>query len=162
MIVSWAVVAKPWLSFPTFQLTQAPGCHGSSHSGWFASLLSGSWPCLVALRILCSHSSSKSTMGCAGLGVVVCHQVFFFSLPCCRVLFLRRLKLGASWGRGEDNGRRALRPLPPATTSCIPYLLGLYPPRAKLVIQRHLSSLTDNEQADIFERVQVTLSTDLL
>ncbi|XP_004423137.1 PREDICTED: TBC1 domain family member 4 [Ceratotherium simum simum] len=31
---------------------------------------------------------------------------------------------------------------------------GLYPPRAKLVIQRHLSSLTDNEQADIFERVQ--------
>ncbi|KAJ7404782.1 hypothetical protein WISP_143454 [Willisornis vidua] len=32
---------------------------------------------------------------------------------------------------------------------------GLYPPRAKLVIQRHLSSLTDNEQADIFERVQV-------
>ncbi|XP_051016871.1 TBC1 domain family member 4 isoform X2 [Acomys russatus] len=31
---------------------------------------------------------------------------------------------------------------------------GLYPPRAKLVIQRHLSSLSDNEQADIFERVQ--------
>ncbi|XP_023368962.1 TBC1 domain family member 4 isoform X1 [Otolemur garnettii] len=31
---------------------------------------------------------------------------------------------------------------------------GLYPPRAKLVIQRHLSSLTDNEQADIFEKVQ--------
>ncbi|XP_040847222.1 TBC1 domain family member 4 isoform X4 [Ochotona curzoniae] len=31
---------------------------------------------------------------------------------------------------------------------------GLYPPRAKLVIQRHLSSLLDNEQADIFERVQ--------
>ncbi|XP_026516969.1 TBC1 domain family member 4 isoform X2 [Terrapene carolina triunguis] len=31
---------------------------------------------------------------------------------------------------------------------------GLYPPRAKLVIQRHLSSLTDNEQAYIFERVQ--------
>ncbi|XP_029458887.1 TBC1 domain family member 4 isoform X2 [Rhinatrema bivittatum] len=31
---------------------------------------------------------------------------------------------------------------------------GLYPPRAKLVIQRQLSALTDNEQADIFERVQ--------
>ncbi|XP_069495371.1 TBC1 domain family member 4 isoform X2 [Ambystoma mexicanum] len=31
---------------------------------------------------------------------------------------------------------------------------GLYPPRAKLVIQRQLSLLTDNEQADIFERVQ--------
>ncbi|XP_048348972.1 TBC1 domain family member 4 isoform X4 [Sphaerodactylus townsendi] len=31
---------------------------------------------------------------------------------------------------------------------------GLYPPRAKLVIQRHLSALSDNEQADIFERVQ--------
>ncbi|XP_025900306.1 TBC1 domain family member 4 [Nothoprocta perdicaria] len=31
---------------------------------------------------------------------------------------------------------------------------GLYPPRAKLVIQRHLSSLSDNEQADIFESVQ--------
>ncbi|XP_043941562.1 TBC1 domain family member 4 isoform X2 [Protopterus annectens] len=31
---------------------------------------------------------------------------------------------------------------------------GLYPPRAKLVIQRHLSQLSDNEQADIFERVQ--------
>ncbi|KAJ8404623.1 hypothetical protein AAFF_G00334860 [Aldrovandia affinis] len=31
---------------------------------------------------------------------------------------------------------------------------GLYPPRAKLSIQRHLSQLTDNEQADIFERVQ--------
>ncbi|XP_064912046.1 TBC1 domain family member 4 isoform X2 [Columba livia] len=31
---------------------------------------------------------------------------------------------------------------------------GLYPPRAKLVIQRHLSTLSDNEQADIFERVQ--------
>lgn len=40
-----------------------------------------------------------------------------------------------------------------------PFLLGLYPPRAKLVIQRHLSSLTDNEQADIFERVQVMLFT---
>ncbi|XP_033003858.1 TBC1 domain family member 4 isoform X5 [Lacerta agilis] len=31
---------------------------------------------------------------------------------------------------------------------------GLYPPRAKIAIQRHLSSLSDNEQADIFERVQ--------
>uniref|UniRef100_W5N029 TBC1 domain family member 4 n=1 Tax=Lepisosteus oculatus TaxID=7918 RepID=W5N029_LEPOC len=31
---------------------------------------------------------------------------------------------------------------------------GLYPPRAKLIIQRHLSLLNDNEQADIFERVQ--------
>ncbi|XP_028655442.1 TBC1 domain family member 4 isoform X2 [Erpetoichthys calabaricus] len=31
---------------------------------------------------------------------------------------------------------------------------GLYPPRAKLVIQRHLSILNDKEQADIFERVQ--------
>ncbi|KAK1170073.1 TBC1 domain family member 4-like isoform X2 [Acipenser oxyrinchus oxyrinchus] len=31
---------------------------------------------------------------------------------------------------------------------------GLYPPRAKLVIQRQLSLLTDNEQADIFERAQ--------
>lgn len=39
---------------------------------------------------------------------------------------------------------------------------GLYPPRAKLVIQRHLSSLTDNEQADIFERVQVTLYVVLI
>lgn len=166
MIVSWAVVAKPWLSFPTFQLTQAPGCHGSSlgssHSGWFASLLSGSWLRLVALGVLCSHSPSKSTMSCAGLGVLACHEVLFFPLPCCTVLFLRRLRLGASWGRGESNSWRALMPLQPATTSCIPYLLGLYPPRAKLVIQRHLSSLTDNEQADIFERVQVTLSTDLL
>ncbi|XP_056411494.1 TBC1 domain family member 4 isoform X2 [Hyla sarda] len=31
---------------------------------------------------------------------------------------------------------------------------GLYPPRAKLVIQRQLSLLSDNEQADIFEKVQ--------
>ncbi|XP_017550678.1 TBC1 domain family member 4 isoform X1 [Pygocentrus nattereri] len=31
---------------------------------------------------------------------------------------------------------------------------GLYPPRAKLAIQKHLSMLSDNEQADIFERVQ--------
>ncbi|XP_048388340.1 TBC1 domain family member 4 isoform X2 [Stegostoma tigrinum] len=31
---------------------------------------------------------------------------------------------------------------------------GLYPPRAKLAIQRHVSLLSDNEQADIFERVQ--------
>ncbi|XP_062904527.1 TBC1 domain family member 4 isoform X3 [Mobula hypostoma] len=31
---------------------------------------------------------------------------------------------------------------------------GLYPPRAKLAIQRHVSLLNDNEQADIFERVQ--------
>ncbi|XP_066541947.1 TBC1 domain family member 4 isoform X3 [Hoplias malabaricus] len=31
---------------------------------------------------------------------------------------------------------------------------GLYPPRAKLAIQKHLSLLSDNEQADIFERVQ--------
>ncbi|XP_031725958.1 TBC1 domain family member 4 isoform X4 [Anarrhichthys ocellatus] len=31
---------------------------------------------------------------------------------------------------------------------------GLYPPRAKLAIQKYLSQLTDNEQADIFERVQ--------
>lgn len=33
--------------------------------------------------------------------------------------------------------------------------LGLYPPRAKLAIQKYLSQLTDNEQAEIFERVQV-------
>ncbi|KAK2840034.1 hypothetical protein Q5P01_013774 [Channa striata] len=31
---------------------------------------------------------------------------------------------------------------------------GLYPPRAKLAIQKYLSQLTDNEQAGIFERVQ--------
>ncbi|XP_072300949.1 TBC1 domain family member 4 isoform X2 [Eucyclogobius newberryi] len=31
---------------------------------------------------------------------------------------------------------------------------GLYPPRAKLAIQKYLSQLNDNEQADIFERVQ--------
>uniref|UniRef100_A0A3P9NHR0 TBC1 domain family member 4 n=1 Tax=Poecilia reticulata TaxID=8081 RepID=A0A3P9NHR0_POERE len=31
---------------------------------------------------------------------------------------------------------------------------GLYPPRAKLAIQKYLSLLTDNEQAEIFERVQ--------
>ncbi|XP_059356118.1 TBC1 domain family member 4-like isoform X3 [Carassius carassius] len=31
---------------------------------------------------------------------------------------------------------------------------GLYPPRAKLAIQRYLSQLTDNEQVNIFERVQ--------
>uniref|UniRef100_A0A8D3CSI3 TBC1 domain family member 4 n=1 Tax=Scophthalmus maximus TaxID=52904 RepID=A0A8D3CSI3_SCOMX len=33
---------------------------------------------------------------------------------------------------------------------------GLYPPRAKLAIQKYLSQLTDNEQAEIFERVQVS------
>lgn len=32
---------------------------------------------------------------------------------------------------------------------------GLYPPRAKLAIQKYLSQLTDNEKAEIFERVQV-------
>ncbi|XP_033473106.1 TBC1 domain family member 4 isoform X1 [Epinephelus lanceolatus] len=31
---------------------------------------------------------------------------------------------------------------------------GLYPPRAKLAVQKYLSQLTDNEQAEIFERVQ--------
>lgn len=31
---------------------------------------------------------------------------------------------------------------------------GLYPPRAKLAIQKYLSQLNDNEQAEIFERVQ--------
>ncbi|XP_053184221.1 TBC1 domain family member 4 isoform X1 [Scomber japonicus] len=31
---------------------------------------------------------------------------------------------------------------------------GLYPPRAKLAIQKYLSQLTDNEQAETFERVQ--------
>ncbi|XP_026127696.1 TBC1 domain family member 4-like isoform X5 [Carassius auratus] len=31
---------------------------------------------------------------------------------------------------------------------------GLYPPRAKLAIQKYLSQLTDNEQVNIFERVQ--------
>ncbi|XP_023684768.2 TBC1 domain family member 4-like isoform X1 [Paramormyrops kingsleyae] len=31
---------------------------------------------------------------------------------------------------------------------------GLYPPRAKLAIQRHLSQLTEKEQADTFESVQ--------
>ncbi|KAM4700423.1 TBC1 domain family member 4 isoform 2-T2 [Discoglossus pictus] len=36
---------------------------------------------------------------------------------------------------------------------------GLYPPRAKLVIQRQLSLLSDNEQADIFERVQKMKAT---
>ena len=33
--------------------------------------------------------------------------------------------------------------------------VGLYPPRAKLAIQKYLSQLTDNEQVDAFERVQV-------
>ncbi|XP_041054884.1 TBC1 domain family member 4 isoform X2 [Carcharodon carcharias] len=37
---------------------------------------------------------------------------------------------------------------------------GLYPPRAKLVIQRHVSLLSDNEQADIFERVQKMKPSD--
>lgn len=101
-------------------------------------------------------------MGCAGLGVVVCHQVFFLSTAMLQGPLLEKTEVRSQLGWEEDNGRRALMPLQPATTSCIPYLLGLYPPRAKLVIQRHLSSLTDNEQADIFERVQVTLSTDLL
>ncbi|XP_072266724.1 TBC1 domain family member 4 isoform X4 [Pyxicephalus adspersus] len=36
---------------------------------------------------------------------------------------------------------------------------GLYPPRAKLVIQKQLSLLSDNEQADIFERVQKMKAT---
>ncbi|MEE6470988.1 hypothetical protein FKM82_009131 [Ascaphus truei] len=36
---------------------------------------------------------------------------------------------------------------------------GLYPPRAKLVIQKQLSMLSDNEQADIFERVQKMKAT---
>ncbi|XP_018421569.1 PREDICTED: TBC1 domain family member 4 isoform X2 [Nanorana parkeri] len=36
---------------------------------------------------------------------------------------------------------------------------GLYPPRAKLIIQRQLSLLSDNEQADIFERVQKMKAT---
>lgn len=37
-----------------------------------------------------------------------------------------------------------------------PHLLpGLYPPRAKLAIQKYLSQLSDSEQVDIFERVQV-------
>uniref|UniRef100_A0A3B3C336 TBC1 domain family member 4 n=1 Tax=Oryzias melastigma TaxID=30732 RepID=A0A3B3C336_ORYME len=31
---------------------------------------------------------------------------------------------------------------------------GLYPPRAKLAIQQYLSELTDNEQAEVFEKVQ--------
>ncbi|XP_028291200.1 TBC1 domain family member 4 isoform X1 [Gouania willdenowi] len=31
---------------------------------------------------------------------------------------------------------------------------GLYPPKAKLIIQKYLSQLTDNEQVEIFERVQ--------
>ncbi|XP_037645412.1 TBC1 domain family member 4 isoform X2 [Sebastes umbrosus] len=31
---------------------------------------------------------------------------------------------------------------------------GLYPPRAKIAIQKYLSQLTDNEQVEIFERVQ--------
>lgn len=31
---------------------------------------------------------------------------------------------------------------------------GLYPPRAKLAIQKYISQLNDNEQAEIFERVQ--------
>ncbi|XP_069563078.1 TBC1 domain family member 4 isoform X4 [Brachyistius frenatus] len=33
-------------------------------------------------------------------------------------------------------------------------LEGLYPPRAKLAIQKYLSQLTDNEQVEVFERVQ--------
>lgn len=40
-----------------------------------------------------------------------------------------------------------------------PFLFpGLYPPRAKLAIQKYLSQLTDNEQVEIFERVQVRYS----
>lgn len=36
---------------------------------------------------------------------------------------------------------------------------GLYPPRAKLAIQKYLSQLADNEQVDIFERVQVRVNS---
>lgn len=36
-----------------------------------------------------------------------------------------------------------------------PLFPGLYPPRAKIAIQKYLSQLTDNEQVEIFERVQV-------
>lgn len=41
---------------------------------------------------------------------------------------------------------------------CPPLSPGLYPPRAKLAIQKYLSQLTDNEQAEMFERVQVLFS----
>lgn len=39
---------------------------------------------------------------------------------------------------------------------------GLYPPRAKLAIQKYLSQLSDNEQVNIFERVQVGAQEKLL
>lgn len=72
-------------------------------------------------------------------------------------LSLRRSKLG-TFGKEVKYGilytfrSLLLTPIPCCPSS---FRLGLYPPRAKLVIQRHLSSLLDNEQADIFERVQV-------
>lgn len=40
-----------------------------------------------------------------------------------------------------------------------PLFPGLYPPRAKIAIQKYLSQLTDNEQVEIFERVQVTFDS---
>lgn len=39
---------------------------------------------------------------------------------------------------------------------------GLYPPRAKLAIQKYLSQLSDNEQVNIFERVQVGKPGEIL
>lgn len=50
-----------------------------------------------------------------------------------------------AWGASEREWVFLFPPLSP----------GLYPPRAKLAIQKYLSQLTDNEQAEIFERVQV-------
>lgn len=50
-----------------------------------------------------------------------------------------------AWGASEREYVFLFPPLSP----------GLYPPRAKLAIQKYLSQLADNEQADIFERVQV-------
>lgn len=57
------------------------------------------------------------------------------------------------WGPSE--GQIEKKNLKMRWLFCPPLSPGLYPPRAKIAIQKYLSQLTDNEQAEIFERVQV-------
>lgn len=59
------------------------------------------------------------------------------------------------WSMGFFRGTDRQKNLKMRWLFCPPLSPGLYPPRAKIAIQKYLSQLTDNEQAEIFERVQV-------
>ncbi|KAG9492108.1 hypothetical protein GDO78_000564 [Eleutherodactylus coqui] len=93
-----------------------------------------------------------------------CSQIFFVLLRSCQVdEVMLTLKQAFSTAAALQNAKTQIKLCEACPMHALHKLCerieGLYPPRAKLVIQRQLSLLSDNEQADIFEKVQKMKAT---